>query len=202
MNQRHIPIPHLLAYGKFCQTTRAQLQETHESVKAQLKEMRKAGISPPVKRVTELTQPRIRRQRREGTGLLPQMDESQFDAKGEDQAHRKLPCTPRAYLAPIEETRCGLLAQIPEILSSNWRRGWDSNPRYACTHDGFQDRSIKPLWHPSGSGSWELEIGTWTSAFQLRIHYRFACGFGQGGRWRAGAGSPSPQPSPARGEFE
>ena len=36
----HIPIPHLLAYEKFCQTTRALLQEAHESVKAQLKEIR------------------------------------------------------------------------------------------------------------------------------------------------------------------
>ena len=27
--------------------------------------------------------------------------------------------------------------------------GWDSNPRYACTHGGFQDRCLKPLGHPS-----------------------------------------------------
>ena len=27
--------------------------------------------------------------------------------------------------------------------------GWDSNPRYACTHAGFQDRCLKPLGHPS-----------------------------------------------------
>ena len=32
---------------------------------------------------------------------------------------------------------------------SAWRRGWDSNPRYAEAHDGFQDRSLKPLGHPS-----------------------------------------------------
>ena len=30
-----------------------------------------------------------------------------------------------------------------------WRMGWDSNPRYACTHAGFQDRCIQPLCHPS-----------------------------------------------------
>jgi hypothetical protein len=30
-----------------------------------------------------------------------------------------------------------------------WRRGWDSNPRYACTHNGFRDRPDRPLWHPS-----------------------------------------------------
>ena len=30
-----------------------------------------------------------------------------------------------------------------------WRRNRDSNPRYARTHDGFQDRSNQPLWHSS-----------------------------------------------------
>ncbi len=30
-----------------------------------------------------------------------------------------------------------------------WRKGWDSNPRWACTHAGFQDRCLKPLGHPS-----------------------------------------------------
>jgi site-specific DNA recombinase len=34
----------------------------------------------------------------------------------------------------------------------NWRRGWDSNPRYACTHNGFRDRHNRPLCHPSGRG--------------------------------------------------
>jgi len=29
------------------------------------------------------------------------------------------------------------------------RRGWDSNPRTACTVNGFQDRPDQPLWHPS-----------------------------------------------------
>ena len=29
------------------------------------------------------------------------------------------------------------------------RRGWDSNPRSACTNDSFQDCSIRPLWHLS-----------------------------------------------------
>jgi hypothetical protein len=32
-----------------------------------------------------------------------------------------------------------------------WRRGWDSNPRYACTHNGFRDRPDRPLWHLSGA---------------------------------------------------
>src|ERR1700737_137595 len=33
---------------------------------------------------------------------------------------------------------------------AGWRRGWDSNPRYACTHNGFRDRPDRPLWHHSG----------------------------------------------------
>ena len=35
------------------------------------------------------------------------------------------------------------------VTQSRWRRGWDSNPRWACTHGGFQDRCLKPLGHPS-----------------------------------------------------
>jgi hypothetical protein len=31
----------------------------------------------------------------------------------------------------------------------DWRRGWDSNPRYGCPHNGFRDRPIRPLWHLS-----------------------------------------------------
>src|SRR4029450_2130550 len=33
------------------------------------------------------------------------------------------------------------------------RRGWDSNPRSACTDSGFQDRCDRPLCHPSAEGS-------------------------------------------------
>src|SRR5204862_1806191 len=29
------------------------------------------------------------------------------------------------------------------------RRGWDSNPRGACTPNGFQDRPVRPLRHPA-----------------------------------------------------
>src|SRR4051794_36495118 len=38
---------------------------------------------------------------------------------------------------------CRILAATDE------RRGWDSNPRSACTDYGFQDRPNRPLWHPS-----------------------------------------------------
>ncbi len=34
---------------------------------------------------------------------------------------------------------------------ADWRMGWDSNPRKACTFGGFQDRCLKPLGHPSGA---------------------------------------------------
>src|SRR5215212_120056 len=34
---------------------------------------------------------------------------------------------------------------------SEWRRGWDSNPRTGCPVNGFRDRPIQPLWHLSGS---------------------------------------------------
>ena len=32
-----------------------------------------------------------------------------------------------------------------------WRRGWDSNPRYPCGHNGFRDRPDRPLWHLSAA---------------------------------------------------
>jgi hypothetical protein len=34
-----------------------------------------------------------------------------------------------------------------------WRRERDSNPRYGCPHNGFRDRPIQPLWHPSAGTS-------------------------------------------------
>src|SRR6266550_9153404 len=30
-------------------------------------------------------------------------------------------------------------------LAMSWRRGWDSNPRWALTHSGFRDRCTNPL---------------------------------------------------------
>src|SRR4030042_5768106 len=31
-----------------------------------------------------------------------------------------------------------------------WRRGRDSNPGWSYPHNGFRDRPVQPLWHPSG----------------------------------------------------
>ena len=31
----------------------------------------------------------------------------------------------------------------------SWRREWDSNPRYARAYNGFRDRPVRPLRHPS-----------------------------------------------------
>jgi hypothetical protein len=31
----------------------------------------------------------------------------------------------------------------------NWRRGWDSNPRYGRPHNGFRGRRLQPLGHLS-----------------------------------------------------
>lgn len=44
------------------------------------------------------------------------------------------------------------LGRIRDIYLSHWnhwRRGRDSNPRYDCSHNGFRDRPIRPLWHLS-----------------------------------------------------
>src|SRR5579862_2316173 len=50
---------------------------------------------------------------------------------------------------------CGVESGNPFqwIASRGWRRGWDSNPRYACTHNGFRDRPDRPLWHLSAVGA-------------------------------------------------
>ena len=32
-----------------------------------------------------------------------------------------------------------------------WRMGRDSNPRWSCPHNGFQDRRNRPLCHPSAA---------------------------------------------------
>ena len=39
------------------------------------------------------------------------------------------------------------LSRIPRRYR---RRGWDLNPRDACTSNGFQDRPVRPLRHPAG----------------------------------------------------
>jgi hypothetical protein len=36
------------------------------------------------------------------------------------------------------------------VCEGKWRRRWDSNPRYALAHAGFQDRCLRPLGHSSG----------------------------------------------------
>ncbi len=40
--------------------------------------------------------------------------------------------------------------RVPSSVSI-WRRGWDSNPRYGLTYNGFRDRPDRPLRHPSWS---------------------------------------------------
>ena len=45
------------------------------------------------------------------------------------------------------------LSYIKDYGIEIWRRGWDSNPRNACTLAGFQDRCLQPLGHPSAGFS-------------------------------------------------
>ena len=53
---------------------------------------------------------------------------------------------PDALKDSIESAANGVRTSVPE-----WRRGWDSNPRYGCPYSGFRDRPIRPLWHPFGN---------------------------------------------------
>ena len=36
-----------------------------------------------------------------------------------------------------------------DVVLSAAQNGWDSNPRYVCTHTGFRIRLLKPLRHRS-----------------------------------------------------
>ena len=51
-----------------------------------------------------------------------------------------------AAASSVKSATPGVRSSVP-----SWRMGWDSNPRCACTHGGFQDRCLKPLGHPSGA---------------------------------------------------
>ncbi len=52
-----------------------------------------------------------------------------------------------------------------------WRTEWDSNPRWASTHGGFQDRCLQPLGHLSIAGAdWGIRGG------------RIVCSLSGGGR--------------------
>ena len=46
-------------------------------------------------------------------------------------------------------THRGVKGGVIQLGIANWRRRWDSNPRWTFTHVGFQDRCIKPLCHSS-----------------------------------------------------
>ncbi len=61
-------------------------------------------------------------------------------------------CQEHPFESP--RNRVGIPAQIGVGYrdGGRWRRRWDSNPRYALTHAGFQDRCNRPLCHSSGRG--------------------------------------------------
>ena len=40
-------------------------------------------------------------------------------------------------------------AVSPQNCQRLWRWGWDSNPRCTCAHNGFRDRPVRPLRHPT-----------------------------------------------------
>ena len=62
--------------------------------------------------------------------------------------------------------------QFADIIS-NWRRGWDSNPRRTFTLVGVQDRCIRPLCHLSYLGLGE-EIRTPDPLVPNQMRYQTA----------------------------
>ena len=58
----------------------------------------------------------------------------------------------RIRMAPFRAVISGGCVRRPcsEIgLQGEWRRGWDSNPRYRCRHAAFRVRCFRPLSHLS-----------------------------------------------------
>lgn len=51
------------------------------------------------------------------------------------------------------------------------RRGRDSNPRYACTHNGFRDRPVQPLRH--------LSVGAYCAGTKEGTEYRVRVSVGR-----------------------
>ena len=64
---------------------------------------------------------------------------------GNDQTWRGRVAEPLSGARIKDTERCGL----ERWQQDKWRRGWDSNPRYARAHNGFRDRPVRPLRHLS-----------------------------------------------------
>jgi hypothetical protein len=86
------------------------------------------------------------------TGLaLAETAETPIDAQHRRPAPGERQATAEMWVGRwVEITSSGKDSVSIALFCNKWRMGWDSNPRCACTHAGFQDRCLKPLGHPSG----------------------------------------------------
>src|ERR1051325_6998076 len=73
-----------------------------------------------------------------------------------------LPVQPLLHLSEQRSESDQIYMEFLRFLTSDlrfsdlfvqWRRGWDSNPRWALTHSGFRDRCTNPLCDLSASYS-------------------------------------------------
>ena len=78
-------------------------------------------------------------------------------AGGQWRLHQAVPVV---QLYPHHRRRRGRRSRHPCVRAApaghaqgqmvvSWRRGRDSNPRYGCPYNGFRDRPVRPLRHPS-----------------------------------------------------
>ena len=56
----------------------------------------------------------------------------------------------------------GAQGNLVPISVPNWRRGWDSNPRYGCPYTAFRVRRIRPLCHLSARSPVPRERLSWS----------------------------------------
>ena len=115
-----------------------------------------------------------------------------------------IPAAPRpvnclSCILPQKPKNPARAGSVEACCKVNWRRGRDSNPRYACTHNGFRDRPIKPLWHPSEGSPRDERVmsnhpgrGLQAASAACMVPFPGRCGMPVSG-WRggseAGAGS-------------
>ena len=78
-----------------------------------------------------------------GLGLQSQKPLCQVQRRGEAALQR-------ADVGSMEATgKIAKRGEIPYLINRNWRRGWDSNPRYPFEYAAFRVRYFQPLSHLS-----------------------------------------------------
>jgi hypothetical protein len=80
-----------------------------------------------------------------GRGRMSLAFSSLVDLKG----NREIECVANSCGNGPKKAVSGHFSLLSKQVLIEWRRGWDSNPRDPFGSNGFQDRRLQPLGHPS-----------------------------------------------------